>query len=251
MTDPLKHIINRINRTNRTIEQRYIDTDYTDSYVAFLDIMGMKNLVDRKYEDLRKVFNVIEAGKELYANIRVSSGNTFIGHKQVKITIISDSIVLSIDSNIGQAFSKIIGFASYLIQNFLKTLDIPVFVRGAITKGPIFQDPNVVFGPALVDAYTLESEVASSMRCIISNVLLSDSTVIKYMEMRTNALVRDPADNIYFIKFARDDNFELLLESTTQMLNSSEKGKIKDKYAWLKSYIEREKRIHFLGSDPI
>jgi len=81
------------------------------------------------------------------------------------------------------------------------------------------------------------------MRCIISDSLLSDKTVTEYIKMPTNALVRDPIDKIYFVKFARNDNFNQLLKSARQILESDAKADVKDKYKWLISYIEQEKHI--------
>jgi len=236
--DPLKKITDEI---NHKIEQRYVKSDYTDSYVAFLDILGMKNLVKKDYQDLRKIFNVVEVGKELYSNLGVPPGAKFISQDQVRMTIMSDSIVLSIDSSIDHAFSKVAGFSSYLIQNFLTALTFPVFLRGAIVRGLIFQDQNIVFGPALVDAHTLETNVASCMRCIIGKSLNSDETFIEYVATPTSALVKDPEDDMYFIKFVRKQNFKLLQEFAHEVLDSNESSKVKEKYKWLVRYIERER----------
>lgn len=261
MEDPLQSIINKL---NKNIEEKYLDTGYTVSYVAFLDILGMKNLVRQDYGVLRDVFNVVESAKEFYSKINLPTGDTFISQSQVKMTIMSDAIVLSIDSSVENAFSKIAGLSSYLIQNLIKTPPHPIFIRGAITKGEIFQEENIVFGPALVEAYMLETEIASSMRCVISDSLNTDETFISYAATSTNALYQDPNDGKYFIKFARVDNFDILLTCADNVLNSNnstyikrihdwlkhllknllkpnQSASIKMKYRWLADYVEREK----------
>ena len=46
------------------------------------------------------------------------------------------------------------------------------FVRGALIKGPLYHDDETVFGPALVEAFRLESEVVKYPRIMVhSNVL--------------------------------------------------------------------------------
>lgn len=236
MIDPLKNITNGI---NLMVEKKYSDTGYTDSYVAFLDILGMKNLVNQDYAVLRSIFNVVEAGKELYSNTTFTSGDKFISSNQVKMTIMSDTIVLSIDSTRENAFSKIAGLSSYLIRNLIMEPKLPIFIRGAITKGDIFHDEDIVFGPALVDAYILETEVASSMRCIISDALHSVEEFITYEATTTSALHQDPEDDRHFIKFAREENFDILLDSADKIIASDVAPNIKSKYEWLINYVSR------------
>jgi hypothetical protein len=48
------------------------------------------------------------------------------------------------------------------------------FVRGALVKGPLYHDANVVFGEALVRAYRLESEVVRFPRTMATNDVVAD-----------------------------------------------------------------------------
>lgn len=49
-----------------------------------------------------------------------------------------------------------------------------VFLRGAITKGNLFSDNSKVFGPALNQAYILESQSAVYPRIIFTTKLLNE-----------------------------------------------------------------------------
>jgi hypothetical protein len=42
------------------------------------------------------------------------------------------------------------------------------FIRGAISVGELFLDPNTAFGPALLEAHDLESNVARDPRVILA-----------------------------------------------------------------------------------
>ena len=238
MTDPLKNLNQQI---DNMVMEKYVGTNYTDSYISFLDILGMKELVKRSYIDLRTIFNAVESGRELYCQIKVPGGSSFIDKDHLKITIMSDALVLSIDSDIDDAFSKLIGFSSYLINRLLKVLEIPIFLRGGISRGLIFHDDDIVFGPGLVDAYSLENDIAKSMRCIISPNLNDDVTVQKYLSSKGCALITDPVDKLFFIDYVRPEIRDHLNRIATEVIESDVKDKIKDKYKWLSHYIDWSK----------
>jgi len=236
MTNPLQGLIDVV---NREVSERYAGTDYADCYVAFLDILGMKELVKRPYADLRRIFNAAESGIELYARIQVPGAKRFIGQDHLKVTIMSDALVLSIDSGVDHAFSKLIGVSSYLIKMILTALETPVFIRGGIARGSIFHAGDTIFGPGLVQAYTLENELAGSMRCIVSPDLGDDYAFQKYLNTRGCALEQDPEDGMYFINFATPDNTEPLRAAARNISISDAAPKIKEKYAWLGRYLDR------------
>lgn len=237
MADPLNQYIQDI---EREVAEKYSDTDYTESYVAFLDIMGMKELVNRPYAELRNIFNAVESGQALYARIHVAGEGPFISRSHLKMTVMSDAIVLSIDAGIDNAFSKLIGCSSYLIQQLIHTLDDPVFLRGGIVHGDIYQNGNIVFGPGLVAAYKLENEMANSMRCIVSQDLQEDKAVQEYLKSEGCALVVDPDDEMHFIDFVRPENREKLAAKVSQVIESNQKNdEVKEKYRWLRRYLKR------------
>lgn len=234
MNDPLKLYAEGI---EAKVSQKFAGTSYTDSYVAFLDILGMKELVQKPYTDLRAIFNVAESGKKVYGGITAPSGSSFIGQEHLKMTIMSDTIVLSIDCQIEQAFPKLIGFSSYLIHKFITALDCPIFLRGGITQGQLFHDGNTVFGPALVDAYNLENEVASCMRCVVSKSLSTAPPFCEYIATNRTALIIDPEDGLYFVDFARSELVDILRAFAQKILDSDAKDDVKSKYRWLCRYL--------------
>lgn len=238
MRDPLKELTHQI---DEMVIEKYKDTNYSNSYIAFLDILGMKNLVNQSYTDLRTIFNAVESGKELYSQMKVPGGTPFIDKDHLKITIMSDALVLSINSDIDRAFSKLIGFSSYLIIRLLQVLERPIFLRGGITKGTIFHNDNIVFGPGLVDAYNLENDVAKSMRCIISPNLNDDITVQTYLSREGCALITDQEDGLFFINYLSLEIKDHLNNVAIEIIESDVNDNIKDKYKWLKHYIDWSK----------
>jgi hypothetical protein len=73
--DPLNLWLENI-KTN--VEKKYESSGYTDSYLVFLDILGMKNLVNEPFETLRRVLNVAEIATHTYGNISINGGDKFL-----------------------------------------------------------------------------------------------------------------------------------------------------------------------------
>ena len=86
------------------------------------------------------------------------------------LTQFSDSLVISVDDDT---------HGREALQNalFILTSNLIGFgflLRGGVTRGELFHDSGLVFGPALIDAYKLESKVASTPRVILSNELSAE-----------------------------------------------------------------------------
>ena len=254
--DPLKNFI----KSHETESQnKYKSQNYTNSYVVFLDILGMKNLLSKKFDEVSKVFSIIESAKSIYSNINIGS-DKFISEDGVKYLIMSDSIVLSICKKNDNSLSKIIGITSHIIKE-LSEMDKPIFIRGSIVTGKIYQDDSIVFGPGLAKAYLLESNEAKNMRCIISKDLTNDTNFIEYKNKNKNVILIDN-DGYYFINFLNKDNishiekyaiktlaeikninfFKFLLNIFCNKSNNS----VKDKYNWLINYIHKVKKDNTL-----
>jgi hypothetical protein len=218
------------------INNKYIATKYDECYVAFLDILGMQKLVEKKYDDLRKVFNCIEVSIQVYKDMIIAeTGEKVISKNQIIVTIMSDSIVLSIKKEIENSFSKIIGVSFFIIKRLLKVLDNPVFIRGGIACGKISHTDFSVFGPGLVKAYTLENEIAINMRCIVSPELYETRDFLNYI--KENGLVKDCSDNLFFIDFMESDNNRLKDFALQEILSEKLSPKVKNKYRWLLNLI--------------
>ncbi|MBL1267632.1 MAG: hypothetical protein COA87_007765 [Halomonas sp.] len=233
MTDHLEQFIASI---DQCVDKKYHGTSYTESYVAFLDILGMKELTNRPYQELRNVFNALESGRKLYSKVHTPQGS-FISPEMLNVTIMSDAVVMSIDARQSNAFAMLVGFTSNMISKLLHKTEPTVFLRGGITKGDIFHRGDQVFGPGLVKAYTLENAHAKSMRCIVAwDLINNDHDVKRYIE-NNSSLKKDPEDRYYFIDFATEQLRPKLVKSAQRMTESDCPQTVKDKYLWLERYL--------------
>ena len=168
-------------------------TAFTECYVAFLDILGMKALVGRSAKDTevyRNLQTALQEAKNLSTFRRdqrnIATGDTRSWSLQVQA--FSDSVTLFIPTESGML--------SWLLASMRRLHDrlirLDVCLRGAITIGGMHWDSNwstvradqtpqeeglgpditpVAFGPGLITAYELEQGCAVYPRVIVSGDL--------------------------------------------------------------------------------
>ena len=145
---------------------------YENRYVVFIDILGFKDIVSKSNNDDKKAEKILENLKYI-EEIKKENDDiyklTTIGRK---IAVFSDSIVISyplLNSGSGQFLSLIFD----IIYIFNELLDKGVYIRGGMTYGKLYHEGNVCFGPAMVEAYSLEQE-AIYPRIIIDEIAIKE-----------------------------------------------------------------------------
>lgn len=158
--------------------KRFEDTlQYKDRIVAFLDILGWKKAILSSSGEGTGVVKVL--GKTL-AQLQGVAGHFNSLHEALPenqkwpgdpiITQFSDCIVISVenDSHGKDALEN----ALFILTTSL--IQFGFLLRGGVVRGDIFHDGSLTFGPALIEAYELESKVASAPRVILSKDLSSE-----------------------------------------------------------------------------
>ena len=155
--------------------------NYKNRYVAFLDILGFQNLCgigsgmqndDKllKCCEIKATFNDLELLKLDYDE----GLSKLISSKEIRddttFTIMSDSIVISAPNNNGGLI-----FILYLCDKIqMMLLSQGILLRGGIAEGEFFQLNNIMFGPALNEAHSIESKQAIYPRIVIANSIIDD-----------------------------------------------------------------------------
>lgn len=219
--------------------------NYEERIIVFIDILGFR-------EHINKTVN----SNEYFLNLRdtlnfISELETEKFEDDAKeITVFSDSIVISYPVEIpGSVFSLILD----VIHIQLDMMSKGILLRGGITVGQLCHKDNIVYGPAMVEAYELESKSAIYPRVIISEkVFLSaalnpDNSIEEDLEWITSLLERD-RDGQWYVDFLRQqqeashdyDYFKALLKIKKLIVDEIEQNETKPnvqmKYEWLKSY---------------
>lgn len=221
---------------------------YTDSYVAFLDILGFKNMVEKNDQDILKIFRTFNQNKK---RLLLAFGRACVPDdtdsdiakynatlQKILYYTMSDSIVVSVPSSEPYALEVVIR-ACMLLQIELYQFDEPVLFRGAISKGDYYQKGSIAFGPALVEAYTCQEKFSIYPRIIVSGKVINSSDDEKSVK---ELLYRDDSDRYYYIDCLKeylggrkqgDDECEKFRKFIEDHLNMYEPSSIREKYIWL------------------
>lgn len=228
---------------------------YERRIVCFIDILGFSNLVketaNNGIREHSKLVNICGALNKL-DDFRLTLSEK-LKAKDVRTTQFSDSVVISFpwnekDNSIVAAVLWIKSYQTFLIMWH------NVLLRGGITIGDIIHNEKMIVGPAMIDAYTLESKRAFYPRIVI------DSQVVPLFEKvfdrcRKNnrsidtTLINKDDDNRYYIDYfnfsERDrngcsfyyNNYLHQLKSLVAENKDNEDVRIREKYLWINNKI--------------
>ena len=129
--------------------------------VFFGDVLGFKDMI---------VESETSEGNPMYTahiNNFMSAIKSYLDdyNQKVKVTIISDSIIISASKENSKEFF------SAVAQIYVKYFALDFILRGAITYGKIYHENNV-FGSGYMEAYRLEEKEAKKPRIIIDKKAL-------------------------------------------------------------------------------
>jgi len=138
---------------------------YENRAVAFIDILGFRSLIRQRKE--RDILDVLSTPPSFDDMFRTMSSSEL----DFQVTRFSDSIVCSMRIPHRKNLGAGLFVAAYAGHLALEMLAKGILVRGAITAGQLYHREDIVFGPAMVDAYELESKHAHYPRIIVLDKL--------------------------------------------------------------------------------
>jgi hypothetical protein len=218
----------------------------SDSFVAFLDVMGFSNLVNRgNVDNLESYFEKIT---EVLDKLRQDKAD-------IKSFLISDSIILIAPSGLKSLIQLL--WAIRRIQSAI--LWRKILLRGAVSYGQVYynKDRNIIVGKGFIKAYLLEQEAVFPRviidPAIIKQVSTDKTAFIKLVNKNleytfedrliyTRSQFSEINDDGIFIDYAnksilRDSlngNLKKVYESIIENLYSEQK--LYSKYVWLRDY---------------
>lgn len=147
---------------------------YENRAVAFLDILGFSDVIMRggSETEISQLFGALKKRAEEVDGLSLSG--------RMQLSVFSDSIVVSEEYLGGFGAERIAGYATYLATEILAR---GFLVRGGVCVGPLYHRDGTVFGPALIEAYNMESRTAIYPRIIVSESFV-DACVLSAWEQR-------------------------------------------------------------------
>ena len=217
-----------------------------DKYVAFIDVMGFTNLVNKgSIESLESYFT--EITKILYDISVVKS--------QIESLLISDSIIL-IARDDSYSFRQLLT-AIRKIQSAL--LLKKILIRVAVSFGQIYYEPykNIIVGKGYIKAYLLEGEA------IYPRIIIDPSIIKKFGQDKMDFLYQINGHQDYIngdkliytkSKYSQINDDGIFVDYADKMISQSEintslkkvydvlvenlygEQKLYSKYVWLRDY---------------
>lgn len=225
---------------------------YKQKFVLFIDILGFKKYIDstvnKEETDVLKTQSFYNLMKTLRhdlamdyekpeSNWQIHKKNLFF--KEAVITQFSDSIVISYEIS-KKNFKRLLQDANHI---FLTGTYFGFIFRGAITKGDIIHENDIVFGPAFIKAYQMESDVAIFPRIVIDNELIDDYCDRNDKTIK-NLVVQDEDMHFYLDIFAglherfqKHQSKEIRLKDINTIISAGlddPSTSVRHKYLWLK-----------------
>ena len=228
--------------------------NYQLRYIAFLDLLGFKDMVKQSAVS-QDVLNTIYRALSYIGDIQHDNYNGMLPMADLgkQVTAFSDSIVISYDASMpGGGFHVLMDLV--YICNDLLGIGIPV--RGGVTVGQLIHDERKCFGPAMVEAYYMESQMAIYPRIIINpNVFEYDlfrpgeANTIEYEAEYLKGIIKnDCRDGQFFLDYMKQFNEfdepavydgyiwrtrEFIIRNLNMYANDK---KLYSKYEWLRWY---------------
>lgn len=188
--------------------------NYQNRITVFIDILGFKDLlsetVGKKGEDdsekIEEIFSAYKTIRDIWDLDKVESDfRKSIPKKSKEITTFSDCLVISFEAHEKSEVFYTLLEVKWMIMRLIYR---GILCRGAITYGKLIHTKEVLFGPALAEAYILESKAALYPRVILHKDIIdlagkapsfqhSSEQEKDYVE----SLLEKDSDGMYYIDY--------------------------------------------------
>lgn len=209
-----------------------------DAMVAFIDMLGASKQIKNNADmSLIKMHSAYDIAMELYGKLPAAK------QELIKVRIFSDNIVIYAFCDEGGArasFYAVTKFAALIQARFTQ---MGILIRGGIARGSFFADELMIWGQALVDAYSLENSISIYPRVVIHPDIVealidADSIDTEWLAQDTDGLWFVDYINEKTIKGYRLDLFLCHGNCLTDILNNKDGLKVAQKMHWHRNYLE-------------
>lgn len=224
-----------------------IKINYDTKIICFLDILGFEQIVnDSTSRDLSIQNTALGKLNIIY---EIYNTHEFTQFDTPTITQFSDSIVISIQFIQEDAVFFFLLRLKMLIQ---KLAEKQILCRGGISVGNLYHKDQTICGPALIEAYKLESKIANYPRVILHQEILEIAkrykgaqNTIKQVELYLMDIVGYDSDGFYYIDYLNNietehgtekeitDYFSKIRDMVEQFICHKDIN-LRSKYVWLR-----------------
>lgn len=227
---------------------------YEDRILAFVDILGFKDMIGRSADDSEKQ-RLIRAAMDIIHSYKVLNDAGEDGGLRkfgVQVTTFSDSAILSYPVSFdGGLFHVLLD----LIHLQIDLAYLGVLIRGGVTIGLAYHDEVNAFGPAMVEAYELESGCAVYPRIILTSQTIHTGIAVSHAHRNPTdiallkSVLRQAEDGFYYLDYLRQfqeldypeyDYYRLMVRVRENLICNLNQyysnQKVFSKYHWMLRY---------------
>lgn len=213
---------------------------FENHIIAYIDFLGMKQKMKKtsSYESLQ-ILKFLMQGTQVTANY-ISNINAI---EEFNIKIFSDNIVIAQKINEEKLCEQIVSTINLVAAiQFHALLQFDFWLRGGITIGELYIDDSVVWGLGLIEAYSIENNLANYPRVVISKKIFDAYEECDKKSFNLCALVKEDFDGLCFVDFwiaaPNLDNIPMIAkfleENAKQYID--EDDRVKQKINWVIAY---------------
>jgi hypothetical protein len=189
-------------RRNKKKVKRKSRYKYEPSLISYLDILGMKDLLNQSGQDANKIAEVLERFR-YYSNPEKDMKKlwkmSFVNFSDLGIRTVPILTEANLKHRLGCFFHEIWDLG-YIQANLISR---GWLVRGALTIGQICNGGGLLFGPGLVDAYLLESKEVVYPRIVVSDLAMEALEKAPVLRAQGNSFAEEMS---YMSNFLRKDS---------------------------------------------
>lgn len=158
----------------RTETVRNAKSTYQLRHCAFVDILGFKGILNRLssqpdyYKEVRAVLKIVSSARPKILDVRPYDDD-------LRSQTISDAIAVSTLVESSRGLPQLFNTLGFLCIDLLR---LGYLLRGAIVKGELYHDDQVVFGNGLVKAHDLERDEVDFPRIMILDDVRVDAVTL-------------------------------------------------------------------------
>lgn len=166
------------------------NSPFDDRCVVFLDILGFRESVKAASSDDSKA-QKLDHALEKIQNLGKTKGSEI---DSSRVTVFSDSVVISVN----QEIQDVISLLEQLAKMLWTLMVDGVWMRGGITVGKLSKSPDRPWGPAFIEAYDTEVKLANYPRLVVSRKMIE--WLNEHTEHRQLLPIkRDENEGVYFV----------------------------------------------------
>lgn len=217
------------------------DRKTEDYIVAYIDLLGMTNRIKKEKDNLTLniLHNLYTFSEDLTKKVALE------GQKDIQFKIFSDNIIVAkkLATEPEQRVQDIENLLLCVrgIQMDAASDSVGWLLRGGVAIGKFFIDDVMVWGEALLRAYSLEDKVANYPRIVLDDCVVQECIRCE----RLSPYCIEDFDGVHFLNYLHNCHFcgERLqngYEKMKQEIEGKVDEKTRQKMIWHKNFINAE-----------